>query len=85
MTTHGTGQVGCSALTAWILGLQLWHMINGAPWNGKEQLTHALKGAITATPHSTSHPPCHPITIWLLQMLYANLDLSNMFDASVYA
>ena len=32
ITTHGTGSVGGGSLRTWLLGLELWHIINSAPW-----------------------------------------------------
>ena len=31
ITTHGAGRVGKGTLLSWLSGLQLWHVINGAP------------------------------------------------------
>ena len=45
VTTHGAGDIGKGALSAWILGLRLWHNINNAPWSGGAHLKRALQGA----------------------------------------
>jgi len=38
ITTHGAGSVGKGAVKTWVLGLELWHRINGAPWYGGAEL-----------------------------------------------
>ena len=34
ITCHGTASVLCSTMCHWLLGLELWHEINGTPWCG---------------------------------------------------
>ena len=34
VTICGVGEVGKGTLSAWLLGLQLWHNVNNAPWHG---------------------------------------------------
>ena len=45
VTMCGAGDVSKGALSAWILGLRLWHNINNAPWSGGAHLKRALQGA----------------------------------------
>ena len=40
--TRGAGKVRKGTLLLWLFGLELWHMINGAPGLGKSQLAHAV-------------------------------------------
>ena len=37
---HGAGCVGRGTLLSWLSGLQLWHVINGTPWDGGESWWH---------------------------------------------
>ena len=32
-------------MRAWVIGLELWHHINGAPWHGSSHLKRAAQGA----------------------------------------
>ena len=38
ITTHRAGSVGKGAVKTWVLGLELWHRINGSPWYGGTEL-----------------------------------------------
>ena len=38
VTTHSTGSVGKVVIKTWILGVELWHHVNGAPWIGSAEL-----------------------------------------------
>jgi len=38
----------------WLLGLQLWHVLNNAPWHGSTHLNRAIQGLLL------QHPP-HPL------------------------
>ena len=84
-TSHGTGRIGQGTLTNWVTGLELWYSINCVPWLGKGHLNHAIKGATSVTPSSSSCPLHLLVLISHLQSLHATLDLKNTFDASVYA
>ena len=43
ITTHGAGLVGGGTIRAWLLGLELWHVINGTPWHGATHLKHPVR------------------------------------------
>ena len=85
VTTRGAREVGKGTLSAWLLGLQLWHNVNNAPWHGGTHLKRALQGASQATPPSSKKSKQLPITLWHLQSLRHHLTLSNTFDAAVFA
>ena len=85
VTTCGAGDVGKGALSAWILGLQLWHNINNAPWSGGSHLKRALQGAARMAPPSSNRNKHIPITLQHLQALHLHLTLTNTFDAAVFA
>src|SRR5882724_9151725 len=43
ITCHGMASMSMSTVHHWLLGLELWHEINGAPWCGHSTLKHAVK------------------------------------------
>ena len=43
ITFHGMASVLESTMCHWLLGLELWHEINGAPWCGHSTLRWAMK------------------------------------------
>src|SRR5882724_8895449 len=45
ITTRGAGSVSGGTLRSWLLGLQLWHVINGASWHGTAHLKMAVQGS----------------------------------------
>ena len=85
MTTHRAGDVNKGTLSAWLLGLQLWHNINNAPWSGGGHLKRALQGAARVAPPSSNWNKWFPKTLQHLQLLWCNLTLSNTFDTVVFA
>src|SRR5882672_862090 len=84
MTERATGAMGAGALRMWLLGLQLWHVINGTPWHGGAHLKWAVQGSSAAVPVSSSHPKCAPVTLAHLKSLREGLDMNNTFDAAVF-
>jgi len=76
--------VSGGTLKTWLLGLELWHVINGTHWQGGPHLKHALQGSKLATPHTSHCPKCLPMTIAHLTALRNGLNLSNTFDAVVF-
>jgi len=66
------------------LDLQLWHVINGAPWKGAALLKWAVQGSKSAAPAASSQPRHAPITVAHLTILRQGLDLNDTFDATVF-
>jgi len=85
ITTRGAGSVGGGSLRTWLLGLELWHIVNSAPWRGACHLKRATKGAHRQAPDDSSRPKCLPVTLAHLKLLRAHLNLNNTFDATVFA
>ena len=85
ITTHGAGRVGKGTLLSWLSGLQLWHIISGAPWNGGAHLSQAIKGVASFAPSSSFHGPILPVTIHHLHVLKQDLDVTNTFDTAICA
>jgi len=85
ITTHGAGSVGKGALKTWVLGLELWHRINSAPWFGGAELQRAIEGSAKLAPSSSCLAKRDPVTIGHLRALHRCLDLTNSFDIAVFA
>jgi len=56
VTTMGASSVGGSTIRTWLLGLQLWHMVNVAPWHGTPHLKRAMQGSASVASPFTLHP-----------------------------
>src|SRR5882672_3961405 len=84
ITTRGAGAVGAGSIKTWLLGLELWHVINGAPWHGGAHLKRAVQGSSAAAPITSSLPKCTPITLAHLKALKEGLNLANTFDTTVF-
>lgn len=85
VTTRGTGSVGGPTIRTWLLGLELWHTINDAPWNGGKLLTRPLKASVKLAPESSHLKKREAVTIDHIRALRSHLDLSDSFDAAVWA
>ena len=84
ITTHGASKVGNGTLTSLLIGLKLWHTINGAPWLGRARLSRTVKGTASFAPPSSTQPPRLPVTIDHLCTLKSNLQLLDPFDTAVW-
>jgi integrase len=82
---HHAGSVSSSAMNSWLAALRAWHTINGAPWHAGDMLLQSKKGLKKLVPGSSRRPKRPPITIEHMYALYRGLDLSNTFDAAVWA
>ena len=85
ITTHGAGSVGKGAIKTWLLGVELWHRINGAPWLGGAELQQAVEGSAKLAPKSSHLSKHDPVTIDHIRALHRHLDLTNSFDIAVFA
>jgi len=85
ITTHGAGSVGKGAIKTWLLGVELWHRINGAPWLGGAELQRAVEGSAKLAPKSSHLSKRDPVTIDHIRALHHHLDLTNSFDIAVFA
>lgn len=77
------GKVARTTVDSWVAGLSAWHTVNSAPWLGSKMLRMSCKAALKAEPEKGEKRP--PITLEHLYALRERLDLSNTFDAAVYA
>src|SRR5882672_9309338 len=83
ITTRGAGSISSGSLRTWLLGLELWHTVNGAPWHSTDHLKWATQGAGSHAPLAACHPKCSPVTLAHLRALRYNLNLNDTFDAAV--
>lgn len=79
------GLASSSALNNWMAGLHFWHVVNGASWAGDDLLRHVRRGFAKLVPASSKRAKRPPVTIEALAVLREGLDLSNAFDAGVWA
>lgn len=77
------GVVSRSTVDTWVAGLTFWHSLNGAPWLGGKMLRAVCKAVLKGAPPGRDKRP--PVTLEHLYALRERLDLSNSFDAAVYA
>jgi hypothetical protein len=82
---HHAGSISSSTMNSWLAALHAWHTINGAPWYAGDMLLQSRKGLKKLVPVSSRRPRRPPITIEHMYALYRGLDLSNTFDAAVWA
>ncbi|KAG1851985.1 hypothetical protein C8R48DRAFT_749849 [Suillus tomentosus] len=69
----------------WLAGLHFWHNLHGAPWNGHSLVRSATAGLAKLVPSTSKRPRRPPVTLEHMHSLFRHLDLSNVFDASVFA
>ena len=85
ITTRGTGSVWGGTLRTWLLGLNLWHVLNNSPWHGSTHLKRSIQGLSSAAPTLSTCPKCPLVTLAHLLALRNTLDLENTFDVAVFA
>jgi hypothetical protein len=79
------GKVAATTAQNWLAGLHFWHNLHGAPWFGHSILRSATAGLAKVVPESSKRPRRPPVTLEHMHALFRGLDLSNAFDASVFA
>ena len=78
-----SGVVSRSTIDTWIAGISFWHTINGAPWQGGKLLKVTCAGALKLQPNAK--PKRAPVTIEHVVALSRALDLTDCFDAAIFA
>jgi hypothetical protein len=84
------GKVARSTLDSWLAGIRFWHLVNGAEWSGGdmrpgERLRAVKRGVGKLVPDTARRAKRPPVTIEHMHALRAGLNLSNAFDAAVWA
>jgi hypothetical protein len=79
------GKVAATTAQNWLARLHFWHNLHGAPWFGHSILRSATTGLSKVVPDSSKQPRRPPVTLEHMHALFRGLDLSNAFDASVFA
>ncbi|TFK77876.1 DNA breaking-rejoining enzyme [Polyporus arcularius HHB13444] len=77
------GQVGSSTVDNWLAGLRFWHTAHAAPWHGDRLLKAACTTIGKLQPPPKPKRP--PVTLEHMHALRSGLDLTNAFDAAVFA
>ncbi|KAL1739723.1 hypothetical protein HDZ31DRAFT_8212, partial [Schizophyllum fasciatum] len=81
MHEGGTG----ARVRSWMAGLQLWHRINGAEWEGDDFLVQAVLKTADKEGKVFSRPLRNPIDLTHLRALRASLTLTLPRDAAIWA
>ncbi|TRM63420.1 hypothetical protein BD626DRAFT_402493 [Schizophyllum amplum] len=82
----GAGNVQSGTVQSWLSGLAMWHQVCGAPWNGGSILARTKKGAAAMSSRILPRrPPRSPVSLPHMTALRQHLDMSNTFDAAVWA
>lgn len=79
------GKTAATMVEIWLSGLHFWHNMHSAPWYGHTLLRMSTAGVKKLVPESLKCPQRPPVTLEHMHALYHHLDLSNTFDASVFA
>src|SRR5882724_9087798 len=82
---YGAGSVSKGVIKTWVLGLELWHRINSAPWHGGAELQWAIEGSANLAPKLSCLAKCDTVMIEHLCALCHHLDLTNSIDIAVFA
>jgi hypothetical protein len=85
VTTRGAGAVAANAMKNWLLGLELWHIINCAPWHGGKALKRAVEGSSRLAPTTSHQGKRGPIIIEHIHTLARNLNFHDPFDCAFFA
>ncbi|KAF8573265.1 hypothetical protein K439DRAFT_1665860 [Ramaria rubella] len=94
VANYGAGKVTSECITSWLAGIHRWHQIHDVPWFGDKALSLTIRGSLYRLTTSLSCQTCSgllsetprpPVTIQHIECLRNNLDLSNTFDAAVFA
>ncbi|KAF8076565.1 DNA breaking-rejoining enzyme, partial [Lyophyllum atratum] len=86
-TAMAAGKVARTTLDNWLAGIRFWHLVNGAVWNGEgsEMLKAVKRGVSKLVPVDAKRAKRPPVTIEHMHALRAGLNLSDAFDAAVWA
>jgi len=79
------GKVAGTTVQNWPVGLHFWHNLHGTPWNGHSLVCSAMAGLTKLVPSTSKRPHHLPVTLECMHLLLHHLDLSNVFDVSVFA
>ena len=85
VTNCAAGNISGSMVNKWINGIHQGHQIADAPWYGGQLLSQAKKGMLNLVPAMSQCEKCYLVTLRHLDAPHSQLDLSNSFDAAVYA
>lgn len=83
--TSWAGKVAGSTIQNWLAGIHFWHNIHGVPWHGCTLVCTAASGLNKVVLQSSKRPRRPPVTLEHMHTLFCLLDLSNLFDTSVFA
>lgn len=80
------GSYSESAISNYLYGLRAWHLLHNIDWKlNTLEMEVLLKGAARLAPESSKWKPHHPYTPEFITKVSEQLDLTLLFDVSVYA
>ncbi|KAJ7692261.1 hypothetical protein B0H17DRAFT_1200596 [Mycena rosella] len=79
------GTTGGGTVQSWMSGLKAWHDINGAPWEGKDRWVELARRTANKQGTAFKRAQRGPVTIQHMITLRSSLNLSQPFDAAVWA
>lgn len=85
VANYGAGRVAAGTISSWLSGLEMWHAVNNAKWQGGAILKRTKKGAAKLAPESSKRPPRDPVSLDHMLALRGGLDLTNSLDVSIWA
>ena len=81
-----TGAYSSKTIRNYLYGIRAWHIFHGVKWEMNEpEMEALLKATEKATPESSKRKKRLPYTPQFISAIQAHLDLSNPFEAAVYA
>lgn len=77
--------VGGDCVKGWMSGLKAWHEVCGAPWYGEDRWVKLARRTANKEGASFKKDQRAPVTVQHLFALHSRLNLSDPFDAAVWA
>jgi len=75
-----------SAISNYLYGIQVWHILHGIPWKiEKLEMDTLLKAAEKVTPPSSRQKKRRPYTIDFILSIWQHLDLQKPLNSAVFA
>ncbi|KIM86983.1 hypothetical protein PILCRDRAFT_47172, partial [Piloderma croceum F 1598] len=78
------GSYAGTTLGNYVFAIKAWHVLHGAIWSMNDaEIKATLTGATILAPPASKRPKRAPVTINLMEQIFAKLNLEDPFDAAV--
>lgn len=78
------GSYAGTTLGNYIFAIKAWHVLHGATWSMNDaEIKATLAGAYILAPPSSKRPKRAPVTVGMMERIFAKLNLEDPFDAAV--